>query len=52
MKKSFKNILLIPLHVIESQLIVIYSLHSYGYDPHKLLQFENQAQTNHFNIHS
>jgi len=51
MMKWFKNILLIPLHVIDYQLIMIFSSYSFGYIPQKSLQFENQAPTNHFNIH-
>ena len=50
--KWFKNILLIPLHVIDLKIFTIFSLRSYGYAPQKLSQFKNQAHTNHFNIHS
>ena len=48
--KWFKNILLIPLQVIDPQLFSFFSTHSYGYEFQKELQFENQALTNHFNI--
>jgi len=50
--KWFKNIMLIPLHVIDLQLFAFFSSHSFGYASQKLLQFENQAHTNHFNTSS
>jgi len=72
--KGFKNIMLIPLHVIDPQLFgcpperftfgsfpildaVKIAAHlsvprSFGYASQKLLQFENQSHTNHFNISS
>jgi len=59
--KWFKNILLIPLHVIDSHFIMIFSSYSFDYVPQKSFQFENQAclpyktlegmaQTNHFKM--
>jgi len=45
------NIMLIPLHVIDPQLFAIFSSRSF-YASQKLLQFENQAHTNHFNTSS
>ena len=50
--KSFKNILLSALQVIDPQLFSFFSTHSYGYEFQKELQFENQALTIHFNIRS
>lgn len=50
--KSFKSIMLIPLHAIDSQLLIFFSSRSFGYASQKLLQFENQAHTNHFNTSS
>jgi len=44
--------MLIPLHVIDPQLFAIFSSHNFGYAFQKLLQFENQAHTNHFNTSS
>ena len=50
--KSFKNILLIALQALETQLFTFLSLRSFGYAPQKMLQFETQLLTTHFNIHS
>ena len=54
--KWFKNILLIPLQVIDPQLFSFFLCYelklyaSFGYEFQKELQFDNQALTNHFNI--
>ncbi len=48
--KSIKNILLIPLQVIETHIISFFSTHSFGYAFQKELQSVFQALTNNFNI--
>lgn len=50
MIKSFKNILIISLQVIEIQLISFFSAHNFGYELQKELRFVCQALTNFFKI--
>jgi hypothetical protein len=48
--KSFKNIMLIILHLIDFQYFSFFSIHSYGYESQKELRPENQADTTYFNL--